>query len=85
MKYFMCNVGELKDLIIFKASKEAQDVEAVESARTTKGKSSDKQSSTKSSVGRGKNKNVKVSADRGEFLHLMAIVDVSALLYPGGM
>lgn len=48
----------------------------------TKTKSSDKQSAKSNNV---KNKkDVKSSQQAGEFLHLMAIVDLSAMLYPGG-
>lgn len=48
-----------------------------------KGKISDRQSSLKSSIGKGK-KGSKNSPTE-EYLHLMAIADLSALLYPGGI
>lgn len=62
----------------FKVTKETSDLEVPDVSKS-KGKVNDK--SSVKLAGKAKKK---ASTDRGEYLHLMAIVDISALLYPGG-
>lgn len=52
-------------------------------SRIMKPKSNSDKQSLKS-FGNGKSRKVSKSSYLGEYLHLMAVVDVSALLYPGG-
>lgn len=56
----------------------------IDETTRTKAKSSDKQSVKSFGNGKGSKKATKSANSLGEYLHLMAVVDVSALLYPGG-
>lgn len=58
--------------------KETSEIEISNESARSKNRS---QPSVKSSAGKSKKRGSPI----GEYLHLMAVVDVSALLYPGGI